>query len=782
MPKNKVVKRLHKGLDTDFDTLARVVVRRAGNPGAHSHDEYLRRDGTTTLTGSWNAGTPVVLINRLGLGAASPWLQDRWLHISGWNDSASQRGILIESLAGRNSQVGRGIDVRIGASPGDGSPMTIDRLEGIRLKSPSLLNATATCSYGLIIEDPRGNQYNYGIYIGDVVQGLYNYSIYTETGSVLFGDNTCIAGNITASGNIHLGAEETAGGSGVMHLSDATASPSGVPSDGGILWSQNGSPMWKNEYGEVFNLAGSWSGSNLDDVYLRRDGTTTLTGSWNAGEGQKARFWALLVGGKDPFPALGLLGTERQVYVATTLYASGSIAGGEIIGVAGGSGTGSAIGLIVQGGASPGEGWNDFTQSRVISLYVRDAKKAPGTSINRFYGVYIEDPSQSAASSWALYAAGGLAYFGGDLAAANDTLNAFAGSPGNVAIGAAINPGGSGVVYMHNANASPPSAGASGALFWSASGLPYWMDSSGNVYNLAASGASAAAPVSACYVLTASHGELSDATVIPALAGSDAQDGYVLTWVDSASNWQAAQVTGSCICATKRSLGWYLSGSVTAGSNQLQIYRLDAPTRLLGVDLNAKAAPSGCAAVIDMLYSTDYASWTSLFSTKPRIPDGSNIGGGSAVFSTSTLSSGTWIMLSVDSACGAEDVMAQLRVLHPSGSPKMLGWYLAGSATTGSAMGAIYRLDEDLLMNDVQLNAKVPPGGGSMQIDIKYSADYSTWSSLFSTQPGIPSGCNLGGSPVFSTASLSQGVWLRLDVTESNGEEDVTVQLLMEKL
>lgn len=112
------------------------------------------------------------------------------------------------------------------------------------------------------------------------------------------------------------------------------------------------------------------------------------------------------------------------------------------------------------------------------------------------------------------------------------------------------------------------------------------------------------------------------------------------------------------VTSIPRQFVWFLSGTPIVGQNGAVVQLTSAAT-VLGAKLYA-ATPPAVAVSIDMQYSTDLTTWTSLFSSRPAISVGGNTGA-DAVVSVTTLAAGAWIRLSVVSG-DASDITAMLRL------------------------------------------------------------------------------------------------------------------------
>lgn len=91
------------------------------------------------------------------------------------------------------------------------------------------------------------------------------------------------------------------------------------------------------------------------------------------------------------------------------------------------------------------------------------------------------------------------------------------------------------------------------------------------------------------------------------------------------------------------SIVWYLDSTIAAGTNQGAIYTLPFGITASTGSLRIKGAPTGSSLIVDIR-----KDGTSIFSTKPTILAGNTIGGKQMVMSTTNLTAGSELMVSVD--------------------------------------------------------------------------------------------------------------------------------------
>jgi hypothetical protein len=112
---------------------------------------------------------------------------------------------------------------------------------------------------------------------------------------------------------------------------------------------------------------------------------------------------------------------------------------------------------------------------------------------------------------------------------------------------------------------------------------------------------------------------------------------------------------------------------------------------------------------------------------------------------------------------------------------RVLGWYLDGLISVGQDLGPNYTIDADVDVLGIAIFAKSGPTTVAAQFDVLYSTDDgSSFTSLFSTLPTIPTGSHIGGAAaVLSHATLDAGDILRFDVIAvgTTPVQGVTVEL-----
>jgi hypothetical protein len=109
-----------------------------------------------------------------------------------------------------------------------------------------------------------------------------------------------------------------------------------------------------------------------------------------------------------------------------------------------------------------------------------------------------------------------------------------------------------------------------------------------------------------------------------------------------------------------RTLGWYVESSLAAGDGIGPIYILDGNVTITGFAANAKITPTSTC-TLDVQTSTNYTTWTTIFSVKPTIASGASIAS-AGTLSVTTLTAGTYIRWCVVTAAAAGSVTAQLQM------------------------------------------------------------------------------------------------------------------------
>lgn len=115
--------------------------------------------------------------------------------------------------------------------------------------------------------------------------------------------------------------------------------------------------------------------------------------------------------------------------------------------------------------------------------------------------------------------------------------------------------------------------------------------------------------------------------------------------------------------------------------------------------------------------------------------------------------------------------------------PRMFGWYLDGVLVVGDGQGPIYRIDADVTILAFDLSAKIAPLTTGATFDVETSnLPNGIYTSIFSVQPTIAAGQNVGTSGSLSVTTLSAGQYVRFNVDAIGGTaaQGVTAQLRME--
>lgn len=111
------------------------------------------------------------------------------------------------------------------------------------------------------------------------------------------------------------------------------------------------------------------------------------------------------------------------------------------------------------------------------------------------------------------------------------------------------------------------------------------------------------------------------------------------------------QVLRDALNNQRPSLSIFLEGAVSVDTNVSLEYEYKGNQDLTfdSVDLRAKTAPTGADLIVDI-----NINGSTIFSNRPEIADGSNTGGGSAVFSNNTLSNGDVVTFDIDQVGSTE--------------------------------------------------------------------------------------------------------------------------------
>lgn len=110
---------------------------------------------------------------------------------------------------------------------------------------------------------------------------------------------------------------------------------------------------------------------------------------------------------------------------------------------------------------------------------------------------------------------------------------------------------------------------------------------------------------------------------------------------------------------------WWVEGNVTAINEQGQVYKIDGDQKVRNVTLNVAIAPNDDVIIDHDIAPYPTGTWSSIYSTRPKIASGTHTGGGNAVLATGTLPSGYYLRFDVINEANAQDLSVQLNVVHP---------------------------------------------------------------------------------------------------------------------
>lgn len=159
--------------------------------------------------------------------------------------------------------------------------------------------------------------------------------------------------------------------------------------------------------------------------------------------------------------------------------------------------------------------------------------------------------------------------------------------------------------------------------------------------------------------VTAAGGLKNLTTTVSTTAATAPASGQVL-WANNGTTatWKAMP----------RTFGWYINDTVTVGDGQGPIYRLDASSYILAVDINVKQPPATTATFDIQITNDPSTGYTSIFSTKPTIAGGSYVST-AGTMTTVNLNANVYIRFCVINAGtdglganGATSVTTQLRM------------------------------------------------------------------------------------------------------------------------
>ncbi len=111
---------------------------------------------------------------------------------------------------------------------------------------------------------------------------------------------------------------------------------------------------------------------------------------------------------------------------------------------------------------------------------------------------------------------------------------------------------------------------------------------------------------------------------------------------------------------TDRSFGWQ-EGTLAVGTHKGPHYRVKSNLTVQACHIYATTPPATSAAEIDIQYLRA-GVWASIFTTRPTVDAGANIGGTNAVLAVTALNAEDWLRMDVVAAGGtpAADVTIQL--------------------------------------------------------------------------------------------------------------------------
>lgn len=110
--------------------------------------------------------------------------------------------------------------------------------------------------------------------------------------------------------------------------------------------------------------------------------------------------------------------------------------------------------------------------------------------------------------------------------------------------------------------------------------------------------------------------------------------------------------------------------------------------------------------------------------------------------------------------------------LSTSGS-SVYQWVVDGPLSSGSEVGGVYATPESFVSQEVVFHFKTAGSSGSTQIDVLYSVDNTSWTSLFSSPPSIPFGNTTWTESTLAT-TVPQFAYVRMDIL-STGSGFVTL-------
>lgn len=115
-----------------------------------------------------------------------------------------------------------------------------------------------------------------------------------------------------------------------------------------------------------------------------------------------------------------------------------------------------------------------------------------------------------------------------------------------------------------------------------------------------------------------------------------------------------------------------------------------------------------------------------------------------------------------------------------SGVPRVIaGWYSDDIVTVGSGFGPVYQIDAPVTISGLWGNTKYNPASGTHTFDIGWSTNLTSWSSIYSVKPTLPSGSRTFTQGTLSKTTFDTNDFIRFDVVSlpSTVSSGITAQL-----
>jgi len=120
------------------------------------------------------------------------------------------------------------------------------------------------------------------------------------------------------------------------------------------------------------------------------------------------------------------------------------------------------------------------------------------------------------------------------------------------------------------------------------------------------------------------------------ISGSAAIADTKLATISTANKVDGSALIAETIDAVKGQFAWYISGDLVVLDDYSAVYEVSATLSYVATAIYAKTGPTGADLIFDIEMKRGAGAWTTIYTTLPRILNGSSTGGGNAVFDTAT--------------------------------------------------------------------------------------------------------------------------------------------------